>query len=62
MEWKQNTGTGPLIALPLDELLRNNIALFYFIDFMMSIGAQAYLYFYLNVEGIIIEFIKKCMR
>ncbi|XP_063234403.1 sorting nexin-13-like isoform X2 [Bacillus rossius redtenbacheri] len=40
-----------LFALPLDVVLKNNIALSYFIDYMSSIGAQAYLFFYLNAEG-----------
>ncbi|KAJ9575635.1 hypothetical protein L9F63_007496, partial [Diploptera punctata] len=40
-----------LFSLPLDVVLKNNIALSYFIDYMSSIGAQAYLFFYLNVEG-----------
>ncbi|XP_049843380.1 sorting nexin-13-like isoform X2 [Schistocerca gregaria] len=40
-----------LFSLPLDVVLKNNVALSYFIDYMTSIGAQAYLFFYLNVEG-----------
>lgn len=40
-----------LFALPLDVLLKNNVALSFFIDYMTSIGCQAYLNFYLNVEG-----------
>ncbi|RZF41068.1 hypothetical protein LSTR_LSTR002700 [Laodelphax striatellus] len=40
-----------LFSLPLDVLLKNNVALSFFIDYMTSIGAQAYLFFYLNVEG-----------
>ncbi|XP_029054590.1 sorting nexin-13-like isoform X1 [Osmia bicornis bicornis] len=40
-----------LVNLPLDELLKNNIALSYFIDYMTSINAETYLYFYLNVYG-----------
>ncbi|XP_069691932.1 sorting nexin-13-like [Periplaneta americana] len=40
-----------LFKLPLDVVLKNNIALSYFIDYMASIGSQAYLFFYLNVEG-----------
>ncbi|XP_011306364.1 sorting nexin-13 isoform X2 [Fopius arisanus] len=39
------------VNLPLDELLKNNIALSYFIDYMTSINAEAYLYFYLNIYG-----------
>jgi sorting nexin-13 len=37
--------------LPLDELLKNNIALSYFIDYMTNVNAEAYLYFYLNIYG-----------
>lgn len=44
-------GANKLFSLPLDVVLKNNIALSYFIDHMSSIGAQAYLFFYLNVEG-----------
>lgn len=40
-----------LVNLPLDELLKNNIALSYYMDYMMGIGAEAYLYFYLNISG-----------
>ena len=40
-----------LVNLPLDELLKNNIALSYFIDYMTSINAETYLYFYLNIYG-----------
>lgn len=40
-----------LFMLPLDVILKNNVALSYFIDYMTSISAQAYLFFYLNVEG-----------
>ncbi|XP_023248571.1 sorting nexin-13-like [Copidosoma floridanum] len=40
-----------LVNLPLDELLKNNIALSYFIDYMTSVSAEAYLYFYLNIYG-----------
>lgn len=40
-----------LFSLPLDVVLKNNVALSYFIDYVTSIGAQAYLFFYLNVEG-----------
>ncbi|XP_063987704.1 sorting nexin-13-like [Diachasmimorpha longicaudata] len=40
-----------LVNLPLDELLKNNIALSYFIDYMTSVNAEAYLYFYLNIYG-----------
>ncbi|KAK0176034.1 hypothetical protein PV328_000212 [Microctonus aethiopoides] len=40
-----------LVNLPLDELLKNNIALSYFIDYMTSINNEAYLLFYLNICG-----------
>ncbi|XP_057319343.1 sorting nexin-13-like isoform X2 [Microplitis mediator] len=40
-----------MVNLPLDELLKNNIALSYFIDYMTSINDEAYLYFYLNIYG-----------
>ncbi|XP_058808919.1 sorting nexin-13-like isoform X2 [Phymastichus coffea] len=40
-----------LVNLPLDELLKNNIALSYFIDYMTNINAEVYLYFYLNIYG-----------
>ncbi|KAL1116862.1 hypothetical protein AAG570_005331 [Ranatra chinensis] len=45
-----NTGT-KLFQLPLDVIMKNNIALSYFMDYMTSIGAQNYLFFYLNIEG-----------
>ncbi|KAG1652088.1 Sorting nexin-13 [Nymphon striatum] len=37
--------------LSLDFILKNNIALSYFMDYMTSVNSQAYLFFYLNVEG-----------
>ena len=40
-----------LFQLPLDVVMKNNIALSYFMDYMTSIGAQNYLFFYLNIEG-----------
>lgn len=45
-------GANKLFSLPLDVVLKNNIALSYFIEYMSSIDAQSYLFFYLNVEGI----------
>lgn len=45
------TAGNKLFTLPLDVILKNNVALSYFIDYMTSISAQAYLFFYLNVEG-----------
>ncbi|XP_034255128.1 sorting nexin-13 [Thrips palmi] len=44
-------GANKLFSLPLDVVLKNNIALSYFIEYMSNIDAQAYLFFYLNVEG-----------
>nr|CAD7261410.1 unnamed protein product [Timema shepardi] len=52
LDWNHLLTPGcKLFSLPLDVILKNNIALSYFIDYMSSIGAQAYLFFYLNVEG-----------
>ena len=44
---------GKLIQLPLEVMLKNNVAISYFIDYMSAIGGgcQAYIFFYLNVEG-----------
>ncbi|KAJ8917534.1 hypothetical protein NQ315_005583 [Exocentrus adspersus] len=39
------------IDLTLDQILKNNIALSYFIDFVSSQGKQLDLFFYLNVEA-----------
>lgn len=44
-------GSPKLFQLPLDVLLKNNLALTHFMDYMTSIGAHAYLCFYLNIEG-----------
>ena len=52
VDWNQTIGPGlELFALPVEVLLKNNVALSYFIDFMSSIGCQAYIFFYLNIEG-----------
>ncbi len=52
VDWNQMIGPGlKLFVLPLDVVLKNNLALSYFIDYMASIGCQAYIFFYLNVEG-----------
>ncbi|XP_026279783.1 sorting nexin-13 [Frankliniella occidentalis] len=54
VDWSKYLAPGAnnkLFSLPLDVVLKNNIALSYFIDYMTSIGTQAYLFFYLNVEG-----------
>lgn len=39
------------IHLTLDQILKNNVALSYFIDFISNQGKQVDLFFYLNVEG-----------
>lgn len=39
------------INLRLDQILKNNVALSYFIDFVSSQGKQLDLFFYLNIEG-----------
>uniref|UniRef100_A0A0K2UHU8 Sorting nexin13like [Megachile rotundata] n=1 Tax=Lepeophtheirus salmonis TaxID=72036 RepID=A0A0K2UHU8_LEPSM len=52
IDWKDKIGTGlNLFDLPLEVIVKNNIALSYFIDYMSSLGCQSYLFFYLNVEG-----------
>ena len=52
VDWNQMIGPGlKLFDLPIDVILKNNIALSYFIDYMTSIGCQSYLFFYLNIEG-----------
>ena len=40
-----------LVKLPLDIILKNNVALSYFIDHMSSIASQVYIFAYLNMEG-----------
>lgn len=39
------------LNLPIDAILKSNVALSYFIDYVTNIGEQSYLFFYLNVEG-----------
>ena len=53
VDWNQMITTPgmKLFDLPIDVILKNNIALSYFIDYMTSIGCQSYLFFYLNIEG-----------
>jgi sorting nexin-13 len=52
VDWNQTVSSGvKLFVLPVDVILKNSIALSYFIDYMTSIGCQSYLFFYLNVEG-----------
>lgn len=43
--------TAKRIDLPLDFILKNNVALSYFIDYVSSQKLQPYLFFYLNIEG-----------
>ena len=50
--WAMHSQNSKRITLPLDVILRNNVALSYLLDFMASIGAQAYLFFLLNTEGV----------
>ena len=40
-----------LFNLPLEVILKNNIALSYFIDYMTAISSQHIIFFYLNIEG-----------
>ena len=40
-----------LFNLPLEVILKNNIALSYFIDYMTAISCQHFVFFYLNIEG-----------
>ena len=40
-----------LFNLPLEVILKNNIALSYFIDYMTAINSQHFVFFYLNIEG-----------
>ena len=35
----------------LQVVMKNNIALSYFIDYMTAIGCQYFVFFYLNIEG-----------
>ena len=52
IDWNQMIGPGlKLFSLPMDVVMKNNLALSYFIDYMTSISCQAYIFFYLNVEG-----------
>ena len=52
VDWNQMIGPGlSLFPLPIEVILKNNIALSYFMDYMSSIGCLAYIYFYLNIEG-----------
>ncbi|GAB6032695.1 sorting nexin 13 [Chamberlinius hualienensis] len=51
-DWKRVLSSGyKLCSLPLDVILKHNVALSYFIDFMICTGHQCYMFFYLTVEG-----------
>ena len=52
-DWNQvlNSRSNRLYQLPLDIILKNNVALSYLLDFMTSLGSQAYIFFLLNAEG-----------
>lgn len=39
------------IDLSLEQILKDNLGLSYFMDFMSSQGKQMDLFFYLNIEG-----------
>ncbi|GCC29132.1 hypothetical protein chiPu_0007569 [Chiloscyllium punctatum] len=42
---------GKLCTIPLDNILMNNVALQFFMDYMQQTGGQAHLFFWLTVEG-----------
>ncbi|XP_053117029.1 sorting nexin-13 isoform X3 [Hemicordylus capensis] len=42
---------GKLCTVPLDDILVNNVALQFFIDYMQQMGGQAHLFFWMTVEG-----------
>jgi len=52
IDWSSKiSSTSKLFNLPLEVILKNNVSLSYFIDFMSSLGCQYLVFFYLNVEG-----------
>ncbi|XP_043222117.1 sorting nexin-13-like [Amphibalanus amphitrite] len=52
IDWNRLQAPGcKLFNLPLDVMLKNNVALSYFLEYMATIGEQHQLIFYLNVEG-----------
>jgi len=53
IDWNQMIEPGKmrLFQLPLEVMLKNNVAISYFIDYMTAIGCQSYIFFYLNIEG-----------
>ena len=46
-----------LHTLSLEEVIKNSIALSYFLDFMSSVGGNHYLLMYLNADGMKYELI-----
>ncbi|XP_029590444.1 sorting nexin-13 isoform X4 [Salmo trutta] len=48
---KLATNLGKLCIIPLEHILVHNIALQFFMDYMLGAGAQAELFFWLTVEG-----------
>ncbi|XP_062979706.1 sorting nexin-13 isoform X3 [Elgaria multicarinata webbii] len=42
---------GKLCTVPLDNILVNNVALQFFMDYMQQMGGQAHLFFWMTVEG-----------
>ncbi|XP_060541667.1 sorting nexin-13 isoform X9 [Pantherophis guttatus] len=42
---------GKLCTVPLDNILVNNVALQFFMDYMQQMGGQAHLFFWITVEG-----------
>lgn len=52
VDWNQMVSPKlKLFVLPIEVILKNSVALSYFIDFMSAIDSQAYVFFYLNIEG-----------
>jgi sorting nexin-13 len=52
VDWNQMIGPGlKLFSLPIEVIMKNNIAIGYFIDYMSFLGCASYVYFYLNIEG-----------
>jgi sorting nexin-13 len=45
------TNTGKMFQIPFEVIVKNNVALSYFFEYMSGVNAQSYLYFYLNVDG-----------
>ncbi|XP_045026303.1 sorting nexin-13 isoform X3 [Daphnia magna] len=51
--WKRWVGNHdlPNVELPLEDILKNSVALSYMLDFMACFESQAYIFFLLNAEG-----------